>query len=41
MSYFIKGALGALAAASFITSAHASCGAAFCNVNTNWSLQGV
>ena len=26
---------------SYGAAAHASCGAAFCNVNTNWSLQGV
>lgn len=40
MSSIVRCALGALAAA-FATSIHASCGAAFCNVNTNWSLQGV
>jgi len=41
MSRFAFHALGALAAAALVTSVHASCGAAFCSVNTNWSLQGV
>lgn len=42
MSPFRRSALAALAASTaFATTAHASCGAAFCNVNTNWSLQGV
>jgi hypothetical protein len=31
----------ALAAASGMEDAHASCGSAFCMVNTNWNLQGV
>jgi len=41
MAPFTRSTLGALAATAFVASAHASCGAAFCNVNTNWSLQGV
>lgn len=41
MSRIIRSALGTIAGAAFATSVHASCGAAFCNVNTNWSLQGL
>lgn len=36
-----KGAVAASVFALSAASAHASCGAAFCFVNTNWSLQGV
>jgi len=41
MQRIFRGLLGTLAGAAFAASAHASCGAAFCNVNTNWSLQGL
>jgi hypothetical protein len=33
--------LSAILPAVFIASAHASCGASFCTLNTNWSTQGV
>lgn len=40
MHPIVRAALGA--SLSLVASAtHASCGSAFCNVNTNWSLQGV
>lgn len=37
----ISTALSACALASFTTSSHASCGAGFCTVNSNWDIHGV
>ena len=39
-SHIVRGAF-ALACAATAFAAHASCGSAFCFVNTNWSVQGV
>ena len=41
MKRIVKGALAASLAVLGVDAAEASCGSAFCFVNTNWSLQGV
>ena len=41
MKRIVKGALAASLAVLGVDAADASCGSAFCFVNTNWSLQGV
>ena len=41
MQRLLRAALSAPVLVTTIGTAHASCGSAFCNVNTNWSLQGV
>lgn len=41
MPRYIRAAAAAPLLVTVFGTAHASCGSAFCNVNTNWSLQGV
>ena len=41
MKAIVRGAVAASVAMCAVGKADASCGSAFCFVNTNWSLQGI